>query len=90
MVDLVVLIAPLIAGVLSGYFLRERRHINLGKVTLAVIVVLIFSLGFSIGSNSELLNSMPTVGLSALVMSLLAILFSVLFVGLTRRMVQME
>jgi uncharacterized membrane protein YbjE (DUF340 family) len=85
-----ILIIPLIAGILLGYFSREKTRLNLDKVTLIAIVVLIFSLGFSIGSNTELLNSMPKIGLTALVMSILAIIFSVVFVKLARRKVRME
>jgi len=84
------LIVSLIAGMLLGYFLRERKQANLGKVTLGAIVVLIFSLGFSIGSNNELLSSMPKVGLNALVILLLAVFFSVVLVKVTRKMVKME
>jgi len=84
------LIVSLIAGMFLGYFLRERKKINLSKVTLGAIVVLIFSLGFSIGSNNELLSSMPRVGLNALVILLLAVFFSVVLVKTTRKMVKVE
>jgi hypothetical protein len=90
MVDVCVLVLPLVAGVSLGYFMRQRRQVNLTKVTFGIILVLIFSLGFSIGSNNALLESIPKVGLSAFVISLLTILFSVLFVGLARRKVRME
>lgn len=84
------LIIPLIAGILLGYFSREKTRLKLDKVTLMAIVVLIFSLGFSIGSNTDLLNSMPKIGLTALVMSILAIIFSVLFVRLAAKKVRMD
>ena len=88
MVNFAVLVLPLIAGLFLGYLLRERKKVNLTKVTLAIILILIFSLGFSIGSNNELLGAIPNVGLSALLMALLAIGFSVLFVALIRRCVK--
>jgi len=84
------LVVPLVAGMLLGYFLREKRKVNLGKVTFGIILVLIFSLGFSIGSNSELLNSLPEVGLSAVVIASLAIVFSVVFVKVSRRTAGLE
>lgn len=84
------LIVPLGAGMFVGYFLREKREINLGKVTLGIILVLIFSLGFGIGSNSELLNSLPDVGLSGAVIASLAIAFSVIFVKALRRKAGLE
>ena len=55
------------------------------KVNIAVILVLIFSLGFSIGVNRDLLNSLPQVGVTALTMALLAIGFSVFFTVLVGR-----
>ena len=75
---------------LVGYFLGKKRKVNLDKVTLGIILVLIFSLGFGIGSNSELLNSLPDVGLSAAVIASLAIAFSVIFVKVVRRTAGLE
>ena len=84
-ITILYLMIPLAAGILLGYRLRQRKHINLNRVTLAVILILIFSLGFTIGSNNDLLMSIPTVGVSALGMAVSAIIFSVLFVVLVRR-----
>ena len=86
---MLLLVVPLAAGIVSGFVLRERKVVNLGRVTFGVILVLIFSLGFTIGSNNDLLASLPTVGLSAFVMAVLAIGFSVLFVVLVRRKVKL-
>ena len=78
-------VVPLAFGMVLGYFLREKRKVNLGKVTLGIILVLIFSLGFGIGSNSELLKSLPDVGLSAALIASLAIVFSVILVKAVKR-----
>jgi len=84
------LIVPLIAGILLGYVLRNKKYVNLSRVTFGTIIVLIFSLGFSIGSSNELLGAMPKVGLNALVVLMLALLFSVVFVKAARKMVRMK
>ena len=84
------LIVPLIAGILLGYVLRNKKHVNLSRVTFGIIIVLIFSLGFSIGSSNELLATMPKVGLNAVVVLTLTLLFSVVFVKAARKMVRME
>ena len=89
MLNLAVLIVPLVAGVSLGYALRRKGQANLSKVTFGIIIVLIFSLGFSIGSNNEVLSSLPRVGLSAFVITLLAIVFSIVFVELIRRKVRL-
>lgn len=84
------LVVPLVAGMLLGHFLREKRKVDVGKVTFGIILVLIFSLGFGIGSNGELLNSLPDVGLSAVVIASLAIVFSVILVKAVKRTAGLE
>ena len=84
------IIVPLIAGITIGYLLRNKKRIDLGKVSFGAIIVLIFSMGFSIGSNNELLQSMPRIGLSALVMVGLAMFFSVIFLRVFQKMVKLE
>jgi uncharacterized membrane protein YbjE (DUF340 family) len=89
-ITLLSLTVPLAAGMLLGYLLRNRKRMKLDKASLAVIVVLIFSLGFSIGSNNDLLNAMPKVGLNALTIAVLTILFSIAFVKAGRKMVKAQ
>ncbi len=84
------LIIPLVVGVAGGYLFRNRKLPKLDKLSLGVIVVLIFSLGFGIGSNNDLLAALPRVGLQALVISSLAILFSIAFVKAGKRLVKAE
>jgi len=85
---LVGLVVALIAGILLGYLLRSKKHVTLNRVTFGIIIVLIFSLGFSMGSNSALLNSLPIVGLNAVVILLFAMAFSVLFVKVVKKLVK--
>jgi uncharacterized membrane protein YbjE (DUF340 family) len=89
MVNLPILVVPLFAGILAGYALRKRLHVNLTKVMFGIIIALIFSLGFSIGSNNDVLTSLPRVGWSALFIASLTILFSVVLVELARRKVKL-
>ncbi len=76
---------PLVGGIVAGFLLRGKRRMDTRKVNIGIILVLIFSLGFSIGVNRELLNSLPQVGVSALAMAFLAIVFSVFFTVLVGR-----
>ncbi len=86
---LVNLIVPLVLGIVIGYFLRNRKVPKLEKLSFVIVIVLIFSLGFGIGSNNELLASLPQVGLQGFVISVLAILFSIVFVKVGKRLVKM-
>lgn len=86
------LIVPLLAGLSLGFFSRGKMKskVNLSGVTVAVIVVLIFSLGFSIGSNDALLESLPRVGAASVLLMFLAVGFSVLLVAVARKRMQWE
>jgi uncharacterized membrane protein YadS len=90
MLNLPSLIAPLIAGILLGMFLQNKKRFNLGKVTFAAIIVLIFSMGFTIGSNNELLASMYRIGFNSIIIVLLSVFFSVIFVKAVRKVVKLE
>jgi uncharacterized membrane protein YbjE (DUF340 family) len=83
-------ILPLIAGIVIGYFLRNKKHMDLQKVTFGAILTLIFSMGFAIGSNNDLLESMPATGLNALVLVALVMLFSVLFLKAFTKMAKLD
>jgi uncharacterized membrane protein YbjE (DUF340 family) len=89
MVNFAILVVPLAAGILAGYALRKRWHANLTKVSSAIIIILIFSLGFSIGSNNDALSSLPRVGWNALFIAVLSIAFSIAMVELVRRKVKL-
>ena len=78
---------PLVAGVLSGYLHTGEKTAEFEKVSLTIVVILIFSFGFGIGSNNELFAAFPQVGLQALVIAGLAILFSIAFVKAGKRLV---
>jgi len=79
---------PLFAGILAGYLMRNKRKFKLDKPSVGIIAALIFCVGFGIGSSNELLAAMPTVGLQALVICVLAIAFSIAFVLAGRRLMK--
>jgi uncharacterized membrane protein YadS len=92
MFDLMVVnfVIALVLGIGLGHLWRERKHVNLGRVTFVAIIALIFLMGFNIGSDNALLASMPTVGVNALIIVSLTIFFSLVFVKIVRKMVKLE
>ncbi len=82
LMDVALLVPPLVAGMVIGYYLRGKKLPNFGKLVLGII------LGFSIGLNSELLGIMPSVGFNALMLLVMALLFSILFVKAARKLVK--
>jgi len=92
MIDLstLTLVLALIAGIGLGYVLREKKRVDLGKVVFGTIIILIFSMGFSLGSNNELLASMPAIGVNAVVIMALSVVFSIVFLKVARKLVKLE
>jgi len=92
MIDLstLTLVLALIAGIGLGYVLREKKRVDLGKVVFGTIIILIFSMGFSIGSNNELLASMPAIGVNAVVIMALSVVFSIVFLKVAKKLVNLE
>lgn len=86
--DLVGLLVPLVVGIFLGYLWRKKKRLNVSKVFSGIILVLIFSLGFDIGSNDELLEVIPHIGLTAVVLLAMALFFSMLFLKVARRLVK--
>jgi len=83
------LVIPLVAGIILGYFLRNKERLSVNKIISGIILVLMFSLGFNIGSNNELLAIMPQVGLSTIILLSATLLFSVLFVEAARKLMDL-
>jgi len=87
LLNVAVLVPPLVAGIVVGYYLRSKKLFNAGKLVLCLILILIFS-GFSIGSNTELLTVMPHITFNALVLLVTTLLFSILLVKVARKLVK--
>ncbi|HPW65716.1 MAG TPA: LysO family transporter [Salinivirgaceae bacterium] len=67
-------------GIIVGYFLRNKSKTKsfIEKLTMVVIFALLFVLGVAIGSDKNIVSSLQTLGLQALIISLGAIFGSVL------------
>jgi len=89
MLNMLNLMISLIAGILLGLILREKRQLDFSKVTFAAIVVLIFSMGFTIGANNDLLASMYSIWVSAIIILSFSIFFSIIFVKAVRRAIKL-
>ncbi len=68
----------LLAGVLAGYLLRRFRVKWIGKVTMVLIWILLLLLGVEVGSNRQLIESLPTLGLEAAAVAVVSLVGSCL------------
>lgn len=87
--SLALYVALVAAGAVLGSRPVVRRHklIWLGKLQFAALMILIVTLGIKLGTNEEVVASLGQIGLAALVITVLAMVGSVLAVHLLRRFV---
>lgn len=73
------IVGALALGILVSWsnILPKRIFNWTNRITMAGLVVLLFSMGLSIGNNSEILNNLDTLGLKAFLLALGSIVGSV-------------
>ncbi len=75
----------MMAGIVLGYFLRIRKRlaaINDKFITYAIYLLLLL-LGISIGSNKTIVANLPVLGVKALIVTIGAMVGSILLALLT-------
>ncbi len=82
----------LIGAVVLGFvmarldLLPRFLHVRMGHLGTLALILLLFSMGISMGSNSEIISSLPKLGGKALVLSISTIAGSVFFVWIGMRL----
>lgn len=76
---MVTVISLLVAGIILGYLLRNRRKFLVvsARLTDGAIFLLLFFLGVSVGMNEEVISNFQNIGLQAFLLTVLATLGSV-------------
>lgn len=90
--SLLLYIGMLALGVLIGSRKSVRRKDLpwLGRVQFIALVALIFVLGVEIGADDKVISSLGEIGLSALVITVFALVGSILCVSLVRRLLKLD
>ncbi len=85
MVEILVIMA---VGMLIGYLLSEKKALFavIDRIVMAVIFLLLFVLGISVGLNETVVESFHIIGVKALVLTAGAVAGSVLCCGLAWRL----
>ncbi len=72
------IIALMFAGMLVGFLFRKQRLTGIHRMITLLIWVLLFLLGVEVGGNEHLIQSLPTLGIEAMVLTLAGLLGSLL------------
>ena len=73
-----VVIGLMFVGMLTGYFFKNIKVTWIGKVITVLIWLLLFLLGIDVGGNQMIMSGLHTIGLDALVITIGAVLGSVI------------
>lgn len=73
-----IVIAMMFCGIALGYAMRHHRFTHIGRITIFFIWVLLFVLGIEVGSNPNIMNSLPTLGIEALFIAVMSTMGSVI------------
>lgn len=79
------IVCIMLGGVLTGYLLRKKKLGWVSQFIMVAIWILLLLLGIAVGHNEEILNNLDTIGWQALVLSIGAVLGSVLLAGVVYR-----
>lgn len=74
-----IVIFCMIVGVFIGFFLRNKLFDKISVVITLLIWLLLFLLGIEIGSNRELTNSLGEISYDAFLITIGAVVGSILF-----------
>lgn len=73
-----IIIGIMLTGMLLGYLLRNKKLKWIHKIITLLIWTLLFLLGIDVGGNKTIIEGLHTLGLEALIITLAAVVGSVL------------
>ena len=76
MIEIIII---MVTGIIIGYLLREKRAIFtiIDRIVMAVIFLLLFVLGISVGLNETVVGTIHIIGIKALILTLGAVAGSI-------------
>lgn len=88
---LLLLLFLLIIGGIIGYkdLISQKVSSKLGEFQLICLFLLLFIMGIKVGYDKQIINSLFTIGFKALIITLFAVIFSVLFVKIARMVLKL-
>lgn len=92
MADLLLYLGLLFIGFLLGSRLiyKKDKFSFVGKIQTVCIFFLVFTMGTRMGSNREIIDNLKTIGLSALLFTVVIFILVVLFLHITRKALRMN
>lgn len=80
-----IIIGIMFTGMALGFILRKKRFGFIHKIITVLIWLLLFLLGVDVGGNNAIMNSLHTLGVEALIITVAAVLGSAIMACLLWR-----
>lgn len=91
MTDLILYLGVTAAGYFIGSKLRQRESFcRTDKVQSAAIILLVLCMGMRMGANKEITENMRSIGVSALLITLITMIFSIGAIYITRKALKID
>ena len=92
MTDLLIYIASTAAGFFAGNTLKKhgKKLPWTGKAQTAIIMIIIVVMGIRMGANREITENLGEIGLSALLLTVLSMVFTVIGLYITRKVMRID
>ena len=75
---MIIVISLMVCGIILGYVFKEKNLKFVQKLINYAIFLLLFLLGITVGATGDVMNNLDSIGLEALLITLAAIIGSVL------------
>ncbi len=72
-----IVIGLMLAGVFVGFIFRGKKMLRISHIIMTLICLLLFLLGTEVGGNQQLIKSLHTIGIEAIITTIAALLGSV-------------
>ena len=92
MIFLLLIISTLVISITAGHFLKKKNIEikKLGKIQTVLLFVLVFLMGAMIGSDDRLIESVKSIGVSALVVTVATMGGSILAIFILRKCLRLD
>jgi len=92
MADLILYLAVTAVGYIIGSKIRDRKDSLgwTGKVQTVALTCLIICMGMRMGSNEEIISNLSTIGVSAVVITVVVMVFSIAGIFITRKIMGID
>jgi len=90
--DLILYLGITLVGFLLGSRFRDRKTMFgwTSKVQLAALIILVLLMGMRMGSNAEVIANLSTIGVSALLMTVVIMICSIAAIWLARQVLRID